>query len=199
MDIAAKTVEPNHILLFTQGCMCAPTAPPIFSRKHAKLLAIHAHRLACISVVFPGLERRVASETFWSLLTRSQAPVNDDLRELHFAVAIFLFREKSATSQPSEMQTKLLWALQAAAAALRRRFTPRRPIGTTAALRSPRADAPPPSLPCALPHRYRALRCCAGTSTAITPAFEAGWLTRSSTSWRGRRKRLRLTSTSIWF
>ena len=122
MDIAARTVEPNHILLFTQGCMCAPTAPPIFSRKHAKLLALHAPHLAFLLFDdFPGLQRRVESETFWSLLTRSQALVNDDLRELQIAVCFFLSRETSGTSgnsQRSEVKKKLLWALQAAAAAL---------------------------------------------------------------------------------
>ena len=119
MDIAARTVEPNHIQLFTQGCMCAPTAPPSFSRKDAKLLAIHAQRLAFVSVVCPGLDPRVESETFWSLLTRSQAPVTEDLRELHIAVGSFLYiATVEPISQPSEMNTKVFWALQAAAAAL---------------------------------------------------------------------------------
>ena len=124
MTIVARTVEPNHNLLFTKGCKCAPTAPPSFSRKDAKLLAIHAQCIELSSAVCPEImsfapDRRVESEMFWFLLTQSQAPVTEDLRELHVATVVLLHHEMVAQcNQSLKMTKKVFRALQAAAAAL---------------------------------------------------------------------------------
>ena len=131
MTIVARTVDPNSIMLFTQGCMCAPTASPSFSRKDAKLLAIHAQCLAPLSAGHPVFrtivapDRRVESETFWSLLTQSKAPVTEDLRELHVATVYFLQTTMGAPcGQLSERTKKVFRALQAAAAALVKLIAP---------------------------------------------------------------------------
>ena len=64
-------------------------------------------------------DRRVESETFWSLLTQSKAPVTEDLRELHVATVYSLRTTRDAPcSQLSERTKHVLRALQAAAAAL---------------------------------------------------------------------------------